>query len=402
MNKMTLHDIDVNGKRVLMRVDFNVPLDGQRVTDDTRIKAALPSIEYVLSHGGSLVLMSHLGRPKGKVVEKLRLAPVAARLQELLNRPVLALPDCIGTVIDEQVRSLGRGSVCLLENLRFHPEEEKNDPAFARALANLGEVYCNDAFGTAHRAHASTAGICEYLPSCAGFLMEREINFLGQLLTEPGHPFVAILGGAKVADKIAILSNLLGHVDRFLIGGGMAFTFLHLQGHNIGRSLLDPDLENARRFLDEASRLGKQVLLPVDVVVAPEIGPDVPTRIVPVNEIPNDMMGLDVGPATVVAFAAAIDDAKTILWNGPMGVFENPLFATGTHALAHAVASCDALTVLGGGDTAAAAEQMGVADRMTHISTGGGASLEFLEGRELPGLAVIPERSTVSATEASA
>lgn len=388
MNKATIKDVDVRGKRVLVRVDFNVPLDKGRVTDETRITAALPTIRHIISNGGSVVLMSHLGRPKGKVNDDMRLKPVAERLAVLLGRPVIALDDCIGEKVEQTVKHAAPASVILLENLRFHPEEEKNDPAFAEQLARLGDIYCNDAFGSAHRAHASTDGVCAHLPAYAGFLMEKEINFLGKVLHDPAHPFVAILGGAKVADKIAVLKNLLGPVDRFIIGGGMAFTFLHLQGKKIGKSLLDPNPENARAFLDEANALGKPVILPVDVVVAPTLAEGVSTQVVSVDAIPDDMMGLDIGPKTLDLFRQALADAKTVLWNGPMGVFENPLFANGTKQLAEAVAATkDAVTVLGGGDTAAAAEQMDVADKMTHISTGGGASLEFLEGRELPGVA---------------
>jgi phosphoglycerate kinase len=396
MNKATIKNADVRGKRVLTRVDFNVPLDKGRVADDTRIVAALPTINYIVDHGGTVVLMSHLGRPKGKVNEEMRLGPAAARLEELLGREVVALDDCVGPMVEEKVRALAPGSVALLENLRFHPEEEKNDPEFARKLAALGDLYCNDAFGSAHRAHASTAGVCHFLPSYAGFLMEKEINFLGRLLADPARPFVAILGGAKVADKIAVLRNLLDRVDRFIIGGGMAFTFLHLEGKKIGRSLLDPEPEHARAFLEEARRRGKSVILPVDVVIAPGLGDGVPTSTVSVDAIPDDQMGLDIGPQTVKRFADALADARTILWNGPMGVFENPLFAEGTKQLAEVVAGSEAMTVLGGGDTASAAEQMGVAGKMTHISTGGGASLEFLEGRELPGVALLREGAEAS------
>lgn len=387
MNKASIRDIDVRGKCVLVRVDFNVPLDHGKVADDTRLLAALPTIRHIIDNGGRVVLMSHLGRPKGKVNADLRLAPVAERLAILLTRPVTALDDCVGERVEQAVKWAPPASVTLLENLRFYAEEEKNDPAFAAQLAKLGDIYCNDAFGSAHRAHASTAGVCDHLPSYAGLLMEKEITFLGKVLHDPAHPFVSILGGAKVADKIAVLKNLLGPVDRFIIGGGMAFTFLHVEGKKIGRSLLDPNPENARAFLEEARALGKQVLLPVDVVVAPALADGVPTQVVSVDAIPDDMMGLDIGPRSVERFAAALADSRTVLWNGPMGVFENPLFADGTKRLAEVVAGTQATTVLGGGDTAAAAEQMGVAAKMTHISTGGGASLEFLEGRELPGVA---------------
>lgn len=398
MNKATIRDADVHGRRVLVRVDFNVPLDQGRVADDTRILASLPTIRFILEHNGTAVLMSHLGRPKGKVVEELRLAPVGRRLQELLGIPVRVLDACVSEGVEERVKALPQGSVVLLENLRFHPEEEKNDPEFAGKLSRLGDIYCNDAFGTAHRAHASTAGVCQILPSYAGLLMEKEINFLGQLLHAPKRPFVAILGGAKVEDKIAVLNNLLDRVDRFLIGGGMAFTFLHVEGKSIGKSLLDPHPENARQFLEAARHRGAQVLLPVDVVVAQALADDIETRVVSVDDIPSDQMGLDIGPKTIELFTKALMDAQTVFWNGPMGVFEKPLFAQGTRALAEIVAQCNAVTVLGGGDTASAAEQMGVANRMTHISTGGGALLEFLEGKELPGVALLKDHAAVGGT----
>lgn len=395
MNKATIKDLDVKGKRVLVRVDFNVPLDGERVTDDTRIRAALPTITRIIEQGGIAILMSHLGRPKGRVNDGLRLAPAAKRLEELLGRPVHALQDCIGDEVASAVKALQPGDVVLLENLRFHPEEEKNDPEFARALAALGEVYVNDAFGTAHRAHASTAGIAAYLPAVAGLLMEKEIDFLSRLLERPEHPFVAILGGAKVADKIAVLHNMLDEVDTFLIGGGMAFTFLHLDGKQIGRSLLDPDPQKAREFLEEARKRGKQVLLPVDVVIASEISADAETATVDVDHIPTDKMGLDIGPKTVDAFRAAIQKARTVLWNGPMGVFEIDGFEEGTVAIAHAVAAaCDrgALGVIGGGDSGAAVDRAGVADRVTHVSTGGGASIKLLAGGRLPGRDSLTDR----------
>lgn len=397
MNKATVRDVDLKGRRVLVRVDFNVPLEGGRVSDDTRIVAALPTIRYCTEQGGAVILMSHLGRPKGKVVEDMRLRPVAERLQELLGQPVSCFDHCVGDDLVEASRKLAPGSVALLENLRFHAEEEKNDEAFARQLAALGDVYVNDAFGTAHRAHASTEGVARFLPAVAGFLMEKEIDFLGRLLENPEHPFAAVLGGAKVSDKIKILDNLLPHCDRFIIGGGMAFTFLKVQGHAIGRSLLDPNPERAEAFLRKAEAAGRTVVLPVDVVVAPTLAAGVETKVVPVTAIPDDMMGLDIGPETVRLFKEALADARTVLWNGPQGAFENPLFAAGTQAIAHALAESTAVTVIGGGDSASAVEKAGVADKMTHISTGGGASLEFLEGCELPGVAALMTREQMGA-----
>jgi phosphoglycerate kinase len=398
MNKATLRDVDVRGKRVLVRVDFNVPLDDEgRVTDDTRVRAALPTIRHILDSGGVAILMSHLGRPKGKVNESMRLAPAGQRLSELLGRDVLILEDCVGDDVEQQVKKMEPPGVALLENLRFHPEEEKNDADFAARLARLGDLYCNDAFGSAHRAHASTAAVAQCLPAVAGFLMEKEIDFLGRLLHDAQHPFVSILGGAKVEDKIAVLKNLLPRVDKFLIGGGMAFTFLHVEGRRIGKSLLDKEPQRARDFLEEARAAGKTVVLPLDVVIAPTLADNVETRVVSVDDIPDDMMGLDIGPRSVQAFRDALQGARTVLWNGPMGVFENPLFAEGTRAIAQTLAESDALTVIGGGDSAAAVEQMDLADKMTHISTGGGASLEFLEGRELPGVAALLDRDKIGA-----
>jgi phosphoglycerate kinase len=401
MQTATLHDLDARGLRVLVRVDFNVPLDGTRVTDDTRINAALPTIRALTAQGGRVILMSHLGRPKGKVVESMRMAPVAERLQDLLGQPVVALDACTGEAVEAAVAGLPDGGVCLLENLRFHAEEEANDPGFAAALARLGDVYINDAFGTAHRAHASTAGVCAHLPSAAGLLMQKEIDFLGRLLEAPEAPFACVLGGAKVADKIAILQNMLERVDRFVIGGGMAFTFLHLQGARIGRSLLDPNPQNAQAFLDEAARRGKKVYLPVDVVAASGLD-STATQVVDAQAIPDELMGLDIGPRTVALFEEALADARTVLWNGPMGVFERPQFAQGTLAVAQALAASSALTVIGGGDSAAAVTQMGLEDKMTHISTGGGASLELLEGKVLPGVAALHSPADFAARLAAA
>ncbi|CUU11387.1 phosphoglycerate kinase [Armatimonadetes bacterium GBS] len=387
MNKKTVRDIEVQGKRVLVRVDFNVPMQDGQITDDRRIRASLPTIQYLLEQGATVVLMSHFGRPKGKRDPQYSLRPVAERLSQLLGREVLFLDDCVGEQVEAQVRNAPQGSVILLENLRFHPEEEANDPAFAQALARLGEVYVNDAFGSAHRAHASTEGVAHYLPAVAGFLMEKELRYLGQALANPEHPFVAILGGAKVHDKIGVIRNLLPKVDRLLIGGGMAFTFLKAQGYEIGRSLLDAEsIEFARQTLAEA---GDKILLPTDVVVADALAPGVATQTVPVSAIPADKMGLDIGAETAQRFAEVVRTAKTVVWNGPLGAFETPPFEQGTRVVMEALANSGAVSILGGGDTAACAEQLGFAERMTHISTGGGASLEFLEGRTLPGVAAL-------------
>jgi phosphoglycerate kinase len=385
--KKTLRDLEVQGKRVLVRVDFNVPMQDGQITDDRRIRESLPTIQYLLERGAKVILMSHLGRPKGKPDPQYSLRPVAERLSELLGRPVRFLEDCVGEAVEQAVQAMAPGEVVLLENLRFHPEEEANDDGFARALARLGDLYVNDAFGSAHRAHASTEGVAHYLPAVAGFLMEKELRYLGSVLTQPQRPFVAILGGAKVHDKIGVIQNLLPKVDRLLIGGGMAFTFLKAQGYEIGRSLLDSDsLEFARRVLQEA---GQKIVLPVDVVVAPSPEAETQAQVVPVDQIPPDQMGLDIGPQTVARFREIVRLARTIVWNGPLGLFERAAFAEGTRGVLQAVAESGATSILGGGDTAAAAEQLGFADRITHISTGGGAALEFLEGRTLPGVAVL-------------
>ncbi|MHB2016940.1 MAG: phosphoglycerate kinase [Candidatus Xenobia bacterium] len=396
MNKATVRDVDVRNKRVLMRVDFNVPLKNGQVTDTTRLVAALPTVRYLLEQGAKVILMSHLGRPDGQVVESMRLAPVAAEFSKLLGKPVQTAPDCIGPEVEKQVDNLKPGEVLLLENLRFHPQEEKNDAEFSKQLARLGDVYVNDAFGTAHRAHASTVGVTQHLKPCvAGFLMGKECDHLGGLLANPPRPFVALLGGAKVRDKIGILRNLVEKVDEIIIGGGMAFTFLKLQGHDIGKSLLDQEMDAAKAVLERAEKRGVPVLLPVDVVVAPELKPDAPAQTVDVAHIPPDQMGLDIGPRTVELFRPTLEKAGTILWNGPMGVFEMAPFAKGTRGIADVVAHSKAVKVIGGGDSAAMVEQMGVASKMTHISTGGGASLEFLEGRELPGVAALAEQAGV-------
>lgn len=390
--KKTVRDVDVRGRRVLVRVDFNVPLDQGRVADDTRIRAALPTIRYLMERGARVILISHLGRPKGKVDDRYRLEPVARRLEELLGREVLKTDDCVGPEVEAAVARLRDGDLLLLENVRFHPEEEKNDEGFARKLASLADIYVNDAFGAAHRAHASTVGVAEFLPAVAGFLMEKELAMLGRLLADPEPSFVAILGGAKISDKIGVIENLLGRVQTLLVGGGMANTFLRARGLMLGKSLVEVDkVDLARELLARAQERGVELLLPEDAVVAPAEAPGTDRREVPVAEVPEEWMILDIGPATVERFAAAIRTARTVFWNGPMGVFEMAGFERGTEAVARAVAESGALSVVGGGDTVAAVERAGVADRITHLSTGGGASLEFLEGRELPGVAVLQE-----------
>ncbi|TYO94855.1 phosphoglycerate kinase [Desulfallas thermosapovorans] len=394
MAKKTVRDVDVSGKRVLVRVDFNVPLDKEgHVTDDTRIKAALPTIKYLTGEKARVILMSHLGRPKGQVNDSYRLDAVAARLEQLLGAPVRKVDDCIGEQVQQAVDELGEGDVLLLENLRFHPGEEKNEAGFARQLAALGDLLVNDAFGTAHRAHASNQGVAQLLPAVAGFLMEKEITMLGQVLGSPSRPFVAIMGGAKVSDKIGVIDNLLTRVDALLIGGGMANTFLKAAGYETGKSLLEPDkVELAGQLLQRAREKGVEMLLPVDVVVAPAASPDASFRVVPVNAVPGDDMILDIGPETVQQFGDRLKGAATVVWNGPLGVFEMEPFARGTIGIARALADSNAVTVIGGGDSAAAVEKAGVAGRITHISTGGGASLKFLEGKELPGVAALLDK----------
>ena len=392
MIKKTVRDIDVAGRRVFVRVDFNVPLDHGRITDDQRIAAALPTIAYLLDHGAAVVLASHLGRPKGPD-PALRMDPVAARLGELLHRPVRKLDDCVGPEVQSAVRAMRPGEVVLLENLRFHPEEEANDPAFARALAGLADVYVNDAFGTAHRAHASTAGIAAFLPAVAGLLMERELTFLGKVLEHPAPPLVVILGGKKVEDKIGVIRNLLRPAQTMLIGGGMCYTFLRASGARVGGSLCEEEkLDLARELMEDAKRRGVGFLLPLDVVAAQKIEPGAPARVVDARAIPDGWIGVDIGPRTVAAFGAPISGAGTVLWNGPMGVFEIPAFAEGTRAIARAVAESCAESIVGGGDTVAAVEQCGYAGKITHVSTGGGASLQFMEGKTLPGVAVLQDK----------
>ncbi|MBA2391796.1 MAG: phosphoglycerate kinase [Ktedonobacteraceae bacterium] len=397
MNKKTIRDIDVAGKRVLVRVDFNVPLNAERqITDDTRIKAALPTLTYLLDHGAALILMSHLGRPNGQVVDKLRLTPIAQRLRELLGHPVQTASDSIGPEVEDQASALQPGQVLLLENLRFHKEEEKNNPDFARQLASLGDLYVNDAFGTAHRAHASTEGVTKTLPGVAGFLMEKELNFLGSALENPQRPLVAIIGGAKVSDKIAVLERLISLSDSILIGGGMANTFLKAQGYEIGDSLFEESkLDVARNLIAQAQQKGSRFLLPSDVAIADRFAADADHKIVASSAVPQGWRILDIGPAAIEEFRQVLAEARTIVWNGTLGVAEFPEFAKGTDAIIDILAErtkAGVLTIIGGGDSAAAVEQAGAATKMTHVSTGGGASLEFLEGRTLPGVAALADK----------
>lgn len=393
MNKKTIRDIDVRGKRVLVRVDFNVPQDESgEITDDTRIKAALPTIQYLINHGAKIILVSHLGRPKG-VDEKWRMNPIGKRLSELLKKPIRKLDDCIGPDIEAAVNQMSPGDVILLENVRFHKEEEANGPDFAKKLASLADVYVNDAFGTAHRAHASTEGVAHDLPAVAGFLMEKEIEYLGQALGNPERPFVSILGGAKVKDKIPVIENLIEKVDVLLIGGGMAYTFLKAKGLEVGKSLLDADsIDLCKELMSKAAAKGIKFELPDDVLIADRLAPDANSKIVPVSAIPADWMGVDIGFKTIEKFMRYILSAGTVVWNGPMGVFEMAQFAEGTRAVAQAMADSNAVTIVGGGDSAAAVEQMGFAGKMSHVSTGGGASLEFLEGKALPGVVALNDK----------
>ncbi|ABO48683.1 phosphoglycerate kinase [Desulforamulus reducens MI-1] len=390
MNKKTLREIAVKGKRVFVRVDFNVPLDGDKITDDTRIQKALPTIQYLVEQGARVILASHLGRPKGEVVEKYRLTPVAQRLSELLGKQVLKVNDSVGQEVLQVVAGMDEGDVVLLENVRFYAAETKNDEQYARQLAELADIYVNDAFGAAHRAHASTAGIARFLPAVAGFLMEKELSMLGQAVTTPQRPFVAIIGGAKVSDKIGVIENLLNKVDVLIIGGGMANTFLMAQGYRIGNSLVEADkVKLAAELIERAKARQVQLLLPTDVLVAQTMEPEVEQQVVPVTGIPEQWMALDIGPETAANFAAAVKSAATVVWNGPMGVFEMEAFAKGTEAVAKALAEAPATSIVGGGDSVAAINKIGLAHKISHISTGGGASLEFLEGKELPGVAAL-------------
>lgn len=393
-NKKTVHDVDVKGRKVLLRCDFNVPQDKAtgEITSDKRIVAALPTIRCLLENGAAVIACSHLGKPKGEWKEKLTLAPVAKRLSELLGREVVFAKDIVGEDAKAKAAALRDGEIMLLENLRFDIREEKNDPAFAKELASLAQLYVSDAFGTVHRAHASTVGVAAYLPAVSGLLVARELEVMGKALDDPKRPFVAVLGGAKVGDKIAVIDNLLEKADTIIIGGGMAYTFAKARGHGIGKSLLEEDrLAYARDMLVKAADKGVTLLLPSDYLCAREFSADA-DAISAGEDIPEDLMGMDIGPRTVESFSAAVKDAGTIVWNGPMGVFEFPQFAIGTKAMAKALAESGAVTIIGGGDSAAAAEQLGFADRITHISTGGGASLEFLEGRELPGVACLLDK----------
>jgi phosphoglycerate kinase len=394
MKKQTIRDINWKGKRALVRVDFNVPLnDQQQITDDTRIRSAVPTIQYLLDHGASVVLMSHLGRPKKQVVDKLRLDPAARHLGELLGRDVKKVDEFTGPEVNQTMQTLQPGEVLLLENTRFDPREEKNEDSLSRELAQLGDVYVNDAFGAAHRAHASTEGIARYLPAVAGFLLEKELAYIGGAIENPERPFVTVIGGAKISDKIGVIENLLSKVDALLIGGGMANTFLLAQGHVVGESLVEHEsIDTAKHLLQQASQRGVKLMLPVDVVVADAFDNDANTQVVAVDAVPEGWRILDIGPETIRQYSDVIKGAKTVIWNGPMGVFEMPTFAEGTRAIAQALAEAQATTIIGGGDSVAAVEQMGLADQMSHISTGGGASLELLEGKILPGVAALNDK----------
>ncbi len=383
----TIRDYDFSGKRALVRVDFNVPLKDGEVTDDTRIRAALPTIKYILDAGGSVVVMSHFGRPKGKKNPEFSMAPIGKKFSELLGRPVKLASDVIGEEVTKEVKSLKSGEVLLLENVRFYPGEEKNDPEFAKQLSLFGDVYVNDAFGTAHRAHASTAGVAQYLPAYAGFLIEKEIKFMAPLLENPDKPFVAIIGGSKVSSKIGVLESLVNTCDTIVIGGGMAYTFLAVQGYAIGKSLVEEEFKDtASSFLAKAKEKGVEVILPVDHLCGAEFKEDTKAIAVDSIEIPADLIGMDIGPKTVKLVVAAVEAAKSVVWNGPMGVFEFDAFAQGTLTVAKALAACKGITVVGGGDSVAAINKFDLADKISHVSTGGGASLEFLEGKVLPGI----------------
>ena len=394
MNKKSIRDIEAEGKRVLVRVDFNVPLNKTgKVSDDTRIRAALPTIRHLVEKGARVILASHLGRPKGTFDDRYSLKPVAHRLQDLLGQNVTLVEETVGDLPRKAISQMQDGEIVMLENVRFYPEEEKNDDRFARSLADLAEIFVNDAFGAAHRAHASTEGVARVIPGVAGFLMEKEIEFLGKALYNPDHPFVAIIGGAKVSDKIGVIGNLLGKVDTLIIGGGMANTFLRAKGLDLGKSLLEGDkVDLALELMKKATDAGVKILLPVDLVISRAADPEAERKVVPVDGVPEDWMALDIGPESSRIFGQAVREAKTVIWNGPMGVFEMEPFAQGTFSIARSLAESGAITIVGGGDSAAAVEKAGVAGRITHISTGGGASLEFLEGKKLPGLAVLQDK----------
>jgi phosphoglycerate kinase len=393
--KKTIRDIEVEGKRALVRVDFNVPLDMKTgaITDDSRIRAALPTIKYLADHRAKIILCSHLGRPDGKVVEGLRMAPIAKRLSQLIKLPVSTASDCIGADVEKAVNALKEGDILLLENIRFHAEEEANDPSFAQALAKLANIYVDDAFGTAHRAHASTVGVAKYLPAVAGFLMEKELKVLGSLLTSPEHPFGALLGGAKVSDKIGLIQNISDKVDLLLIGGAMAATFLKVKGYKVGLSLVETDKQGlAHELMEAVKRKGVSLFLPADVMVADSISAEATGEIVPITDIPTNKSIVDIGPKTVELFSQQMRQCKTVFWNGPMGVYEIPEFARGTKAMAELLASIKATTIVGGGSTAEIVDEMNLAHKMTHVSTGGGASLNFLEGKTLPGVSVLLDK----------
>ncbi|MGE6718794.1 phosphoglycerate kinase [Peribacillus frigoritolerans] len=394
MNKKSIKDIELKGKRVFCRVDFNVPMQDGKISDDTRIKAALPTISYLTEQGAKVILASHLGRPKGQVVEELRLAPVAERLSELSGKDVQKAAEAYGETVQSIIDNMQNGEILLLENVRFYPGEEKNDQELAKSFAALADVYVNDAFGAAHRAHASTEGIAHHLPAVAGLLMEKELSVLGKALSNPERPFTAIIGGAKVKDKIGVIENLLEKVDHLIIGGGLGYTFIKAQGHEIGNSLLEEDkIGLAKSFIESAKEKGVKLHLPIDAVVTAEFSPDAETDNVDIDAIPNDKMALDIGPKTSELFADVIKSSKLVIWNGPMGVFEFDKFANGTRTVAQALAEAnDTYSIVGGGDSAAAAEKFGLAEKMSHISTGGGASLEFMEGKELPGVVALNDK----------
>ncbi len=395
-SKKTLRDLEFKGKKVLVRCDFNVPIDDEgNITDDTRIRSSLPTINYLLEQDAQVILMSHLGRPKGQPNKKYSLEPVAKRLSELLNKEVIFLQDdeVVSSTVKKRVEAMEDGDVALLENTRFRKEEEKNDEGFSKELASLGDLYVNDAFGTSHRAHASNVGVSTYLPSAVGFLVEKEVSIMGKALEDPERPFIAILGGAKVSDKIGVIENLMNIVDTIIVGGGMAFTFLKAQGYEIGKSLLEEDkIDLAKELIEKAKEKNVKLMLPVDVVVAKEFKNDTEFKTLSIDSIPKDMMGLDIGEETIKLFSEEIKKAKTIVWNGPMGVFEMENFAKGTFSIAKAMAESEGITIVGGGDSASAVEKSGYSHKMTHISTGGGASLELLEGKVLPGIAAISDK----------
>ncbi|MCH4828072.1 MAG: phosphoglycerate kinase [Planococcus sp. (in: firmicutes)] len=391
--KMTMKDLDLKGKRVFCRVDFNVPMSEGKVTDDTRIRAAVPTIEYLVEQGAKVILASHLGRPKGEVNEEMRLAATGVRLGELLHKDVKSLDESIGEKVEQEISSMQEGDIVLLENVRFHAGEEKNEEELSKAFASLADVFVNDAFGAAHRAHASTAGIASHLPAVSGLLLEKELDVLGKALSEPDRPFTAIIGGAKVKDKIGVIEHLLDKVDNLIIGGGLSYTFIKAQGYEIGNSLVEEDkLDLANSFIEKAKQKGVKFYLPVDATVANEFSKDAETKSVKITEIPADWMGLDIGPETVALYADVIKNSKLIIWNGPMGVFEMPAFENGTKSVAQAMAETSGYTVIGGGDSAAAVEKFDVAEKMDHISTGGGASLEFMEGKDLPGVSALTDK----------